>query len=379
MSHEKKSETTIQYADVGINLTDPIFSGVYHDKQAHPNDLHEILDRAVSAGCKKLMITGSDIEESHKAIELARTYPDLCYTTAGIHPCAVESKSMQPFTPSSATSKLEDLILYPSPSSANKNRSKESNSTSKSSPIAAIGEIGLDYDRLFLSDKPAQLAWFEHQLDWAVSLQPKKQLPLFLHSRAAHADFIRLLQPRLASLPRKGLVHSFTGTIEEMRELVGLGLHIGVNGCSLKTQENLDVVKEIPLDRLQLETDGPWCEIRPSHASYQHLEAVSASVPASADAANGTSVPDGVGAGGKKGKRGTTPNRTEELMAELGLPAVRSVKKEKWASGCMVKGRNEPCTIGLVARVVASVKGVSLEEVAAAAYGNSVRMFGFDD
>lgn len=118
----------------------------------------------------------------------------------------------------------------------------------------AFGEIGLDYDRLFLSPKEPQLKYFEAQLDIAVEVQ----LPLFLHSRAAAEDFERLLTPRLAKLPKRGLVHSFTGTLEEMRRLVDLGLDIGVNGCSLKLQENLDVVKEIPLDRLQLETDGPW-------------------------------------------------------------------------------------------------------------------------
>jgi TatD DNase family protein len=118
----------------------------------------------------------------------------------------------------------------------------------------AFGEIGLDYDRLFLTGKDQQLKYFEAQLDVAVELQ----LPLFLHSRAAADDFERLLRPRLEKLPKRGLVHSFTGTLEEMRSLVDLGLDIGVNGCSLKTEENLAVVKEIPLDRIQIETDGPW-------------------------------------------------------------------------------------------------------------------------
>lgn len=91
------------------------------------------------------------------------------------------------------------------------------------------------------------------------------QLPLFLHSRAAHADFVRLLKSvlgeELERIGKGGLVHSFTGTVEEMRELVGLGLHVGVNGCSMKTDENLEVVRAIPLDRLQIETDGPWVSI----------------------------------------------------------------------------------------------------------------------
>lgn len=103
----------------------------------------------------------------------------------------------------------------------------------------------------------------------------KPQLPLFLHSRAAHADFVGLLKekfgPRLEKLERGGVVHSFTGTAEEMRELMDLGLYIGTNGCSFKTVENCDVVKEIKLDRLMLETDGPWCEIRPSHEGWKYL------------------------------------------------------------------------------------------------------------
>ena len=123
--------------------------------------------------------------------------------------------------------------------------------------VVAFGEIGLDYDRLFLSEKQPQLKYFEAQLDLAVEIQ----LPLFLHSRAASEDFEKLIAPRLAKLPRRGLVHSFTGTLDEMSRMVNLGLDIGVNGCSLKTEENLEVVKAIPLDRIQIETDGPWVYI----------------------------------------------------------------------------------------------------------------------
>lgn len=127
-------------------------------------------------------------------------------------------------------------------------------SSRDSGRAVAFGEIGLDYDRLFLSPKEPQLKYFEAQLDLAVELQ----MPLFLHSRAASEDFERLLAPRLAKLPNRGLVHSFTGTLEEMRRMVDLGLDVGINGCSMKTEENLEVIKALPLDRLQIETDGPW-------------------------------------------------------------------------------------------------------------------------
>ena len=63
---------------------------------------------------------------------------------------------------------------------------------------------------------------------------------------------------RLPDLPKRGCVHSFTGTMEEMKRMVTLGLDVGINGCSLKSDENVEVVKEVPLERLQIETDGPW-------------------------------------------------------------------------------------------------------------------------
>jgi TatD DNase family protein len=162
----------------------------------------------------------------------------LCYATVGVHPCSSNQFETHPGGPEALLKEIEDLAVE-----------------SKAAGLAvAFGEIGLDYDRLFLAKKDVQLKYFELQLDLAVRLQ----LPLFLHSRAAADDFERLLAPRLKQLPKRGLVHSFTGTVEEMQRLVALGLDIGVNGCSLKTEENLEVVRAIPLDRLQIETDGPW-------------------------------------------------------------------------------------------------------------------------
>ena len=196
----------------------------------------------------------------------------------------------------------------------------------------AFGEIGLDYDRLFLSPKETQLKYFEPQLDLAVELQ----MPLFLHSRACSEDFERILKSKLDKLPKRGLVHSFTGTIAEMQALVELGFDIGVNGCSLKTEENLAVVKEVPLERLQIETDGPWCEIRASHASSKYIQDGGPSMP-------------------------------------------KAVKKEKWQKGLMVKGRNEPCTIPQVAYVIGKVRGIPVEQVCEAAWSNSIKMFGLGE
>ena len=172
-----------------------------------------------------------------------------------------------------------------------------------------------------------------------LALATKHDLPLFLHSRNCHADFISIL--RSHSSPIRGVVHSFTGTLEEALELIDFGLFIGINGCSLKTAENLSVVEQLPLESLMIESDCPWCEIRPSHASSEHLK----------------SLP-------------------EELREIYTVPMV---KKEKFAEGKGVKGRNEPLATGQVAWVVSRLKGTSLEEVAKVTTENSMRLFGLSE
>ena len=101
--------------------------------------------------------------------------------------------------------------------------------------------------------------------------------------------------------------------------MVAMGFDVGINGCSMKTEENIAVVREVPLERLQIETDGPWCDMRPSHASAQFLK-------------DAPSLP-------------------------------KAVKKEKWSKECMVKGRNEPCAITHVAWAVAKIKCIEVEVV----------------
>jgi TatD DNase family protein len=162
------------------------------------------------------MVTGSDLKESKHAIEIAKAHPDQCYATVGVHPCSAKHFDTHPGGPSELLSALRKLAL----------ESKDSGHA------VAFGEIGLDYDRLFLTPKDQQLKYFKAQLEIAVEVQ----LPLFLHSRAASEDFEQILGEKLEQLPKRGLVHSFTGTVEEMQRLVKLGFDIGVNGCSMKSK-----------------------------------------------------------------------------------------------------------------------------------------------
>ncbi|KAG4443379.1 hypothetical protein IFR05_001168 [Cadophora sp. M221] len=326
-----------RFVDIGINLTDPVYTGLYHGTQRHENDLSAVVQRAIDIGCEKLIVTGSDLEHSQTAVRLAGRFPNTVYATIGIHPCNAQS-----LTPST----LSSLAVL-------------AQTSVKSGHGVAFGEIGLDYDRLELCPKDIQLQAFEQQLSIAFDLQ----LPLFLHSRAAHSDFLHLLSEHEDKLPKRGVVHSFTGSLEEMQELVARGWHIGVNGCSLKTEDNCAVVKEIPLNMLHLETDGPWCEIRPAHASSAILNKMREDL-------GFASKPKGkpVGKGGK----------VEEVEEDTGMGwgGWKNVKKEKWVEGAVIKGRNESCFIGRVAWAVAGIKGLSLQEVAEAAWENSVAMFG---
>lgn len=190
--------------------------------------------------------------------------------------------------------------------------------------VVAIGECGLDYDRLQFCPAAVQRYFFE----WHFQLARSAGLPMFLHNRNAGGDFLAMVRRAAECFPY-AVSHSFTGSAAEAAELVEAGLYLGVNGCSLKTQESCDVVASIPLDRLMLETDCPWCDIRPTHAGHKHVQS-------------------------------TWPTN----------------KEKKWAPDACVKSRSEPCHIVQVAEVVAGVKGLSVAEVAEAAWQNTVAVFG---
>lgn len=128
--------------------------------------------------------------------------------------------------------------------------------------IVAIGECGLDYDRLNFCEAEIQRTYFEKQLE----LVEKYRLPLFLHCRNSFDDFYDIIHRNLSRITSGGVVHSFDGSLEQALKFIELGFYIGINGCSLKTEEQLKVVSEIPNERILVETDCPWCAIRPSHA-----------------------------------------------------------------------------------------------------------------
>lgn len=307
-----KIEKLYSFIDIGANLTDPIFRGLHHDEKKHDDDFLDLLQRSVDVGMEKMVVTASNLPEAEKALELAKQFPNFLFSTVGVHPCRASEfeKNDLNLKPEEYLQKLITLL-------------KEDE---KSRHIVAIGEFGLDYDRFNFCDKATQQKYFEYQFELC-SHAP--HLPLFLHNRNTGTDFVDTLK-KFNNCFQKAVVHSFTGSKEELELLLSSfekgKIYIGINGCSLKTKENLDVVKLIPKELLLLETDAPWCEIRATHAGNSWIQ---------------TQIPS----------------------------------KKKFERGYPFRGRNEPCYIVNVLEIVAKARNEDPLELSKQVIHNTYQVF----
>lgn len=209
----------MRLVDIGLNLTHDSFDA---DREA-------VLARAARAGVTRCIVTGTSIDASIAAIELARTRPGQLFATAGIHPHHAGELD------AAAIEALRRLLREPE--------------------VVAAGECGLDFFRNF-APRARQEAAFLAQLDLAA----ESGKPVFLHQRDAHERFLALLEPRRAAL-RGGVAHCFTEGREALAQYIALDLHIGVTGwlCDPRRGDALrQAVGAIPLDRLLIETDAPY-------------------------------------------------------------------------------------------------------------------------
>jgi TatD DNase family protein len=203
-----------------------------------------MMRRASDAGVDRIIVTGSSDESNVRAAELAEQSPGVLYSTAGVHPHHAADYSDD-----------SDMLIR---------------SLIQKQAVVAVGECGLDYCRNF-SPREAQLSAFKRQLDIAKDTG----LPVFLHQRDAHDDFVEVLEAALPDLSR-AVAHCFTGEGESLREYVAMGLYIGITGwiCDERRGKHLhDIVSIIPDDKILIETDAPYLlprSIRPKPKSRRN-------------------------------------------------------------------------------------------------------------
>ncbi len=176
-----------------------------------------------------MIVTGTDLDASTAAVSLAQRHEGLFWATAGLHPHHARD--------------LTDTVMSGLTQLAAEDE------------VVAVGECGLDYFRDY-SPRDSQRRAFEAQLGLAVEMGK----PVFLHQRDAHADFTAILAEHRRELAG-GVAHCFTGGPAEASAYLELDLYIGVTGwiCDERRGDDLRAaVREIPLDRLLVETDAPY-------------------------------------------------------------------------------------------------------------------------
>jgi TatD DNase family protein len=204
--------------DIGVNLAHRSF---------HP-DREQVVARAFAAGVRTMIVTGANLASSEEAQRIALGYPGQLFSTVGVHPH--DSRNCTDAT-------LTELRRM-----------------ARAAGVVAIGECGLDFNRDF-SPRPLQEKWFTAQ----VALAEELQLPLFLHERDAQQRFREVLTATRRQTP--AVLHCFTGTGNELKSYLDMGLHIGITGwiCDERRGTHLrELVREIPTDRLMIETDAPY-------------------------------------------------------------------------------------------------------------------------
>ena len=206
--------------DIGANLG--------HDSFAH--DLEEVLARALQAGLAHLIVTGTSPSASEHAIEIALQHPELLSATAGVHPHEAQHCHAEEFARIAALAQ-QDIVC-------------------------AIGETGLDFNRDY-SPRATQESVFEKHLELACEIHK----PVFLHQRDAHDRFLPILKSFRDTLSKGGVVHCFTGEKHELFDYLDLDMYVGITGwiCDERRGSHLlEFVKNIPANRLLIETDAPY-------------------------------------------------------------------------------------------------------------------------
>ncbi len=213
---------------------------------AFKDDQDAVIRRALDLGVW-MMNVGTQRDTSQAAIETAHRYPEGVYATVGLHPSHTEKS-------------YHDTQELGGGEKGFTSRGEEFEPSyyrelAKDSKVVAIGECGLDYYRLGEETKEKQKAAFSKQIDLATEVKK----PLMIHCRHAFADLISIVSSYLQVLSSPaGVVHFFTGAIDDARSLLDLGFYFSFGGVITFARDYDEVVKYIPLERILFETDAPY-------------------------------------------------------------------------------------------------------------------------
>jgi TatD DNase family protein len=223
---KKKEKPPIPVLQPGHFLID---SHCHLDMSSYKDDLDVILARSKKQGVHSVISIGIDEKSSVAAVRLAEEYA-MIRATVGIHPHDVEKIDAGTYD------RLRDLVSH------------------KREYIVGYGEIGLDYAKQY-ADPAVQKTEFRTQLALAKELE----LPVIIHDRDAHVDTLKILQ-QAGPFPNRGVMHCFSGDIHLANKVMELGFLISIPGVvTFKNGKELqEVVKQIPLESLIIESDGPF-------------------------------------------------------------------------------------------------------------------------
>ncbi|MCI5138753.1 MAG: TatD family deoxyribonuclease [Candidatus Electrothrix sp. AR1] len=219
-----KKRPPIPALSPGYGLID---SHCHLDMEASQDDIDDIIRSAKQCSVHTIITIGIDLASSQRAVELADTYPGV-YASVGIHPHSAEDGS------DAVYQQLKELAA--------------------SEKVIAYGEIGLDYAKKYAPVERQRLE-FSRQLEFAKELE----LPIIIHDRDAHEDTVHIIKEQ-GPFPASGVMHCFSGDKAFAHQVLDLGLYISIPGIvTFKNALELQkVAKEIPLNSMLLETDGPF-------------------------------------------------------------------------------------------------------------------------
>ena len=307
--------------DIAVNIADAQYVGKRRGIETHPCDIADVINRAQKYNVHMVFL-GTAYKDTVESIALAEHYGE--YATAGIHPVSArwctddEIKKVQSIVENRTIAGHKHVIRRRIAQITETKTHTADTSKNKTDRIVAVGEIGLDYYR-DSENKTKQKRVFRSMLETA----QKISMPCILHYRACADDFLDIA----ADYKVAGVIHSYTDSMEEAKELLNKGYYIGINGLSIRQSIHTGVVQEIPLDRLLVETDAPYCAVKHTDAYY---------------------------------------DMTKEYIGT----------GRKWSKDTGVRGRNEPANVHQVLDIVAKIRGISKEELVQITDVNARKLLG---